>query len=52
MCCQDGWTALHRASVNGYQEIVKLLLSHHCIDVNKDGNVREPSYCFDYSLFW
>ena len=30
------WTALHRASLNGHAEIVKVLLAHPRISVNKE----------------
>ena len=30
----NGWTALHWASLNGHPECVKLLLNHSDIDIN------------------
>ena len=35
---QDGWTALHIASANGYVDIVQLLLKHNA-DINVKGEV-------------
>ena len=37
---QDGWTPLLRACDNGRMEVVKLLLAHPGVDINKADMVR------------
>lgn len=38
---QDGYTALHRASMDGCKEIVALLLSNSNIDINLKNSVSD-----------
>ena len=49
---QDGWTALERASFNGHQNVVELLLGAEVnpdlqdkVSTGQDSNVVTPAFC-------